>query len=87
MKKIDNAISDVSSALSYIGSITNRLTYQEKSLNTSKINTDAARSRIEDADMASEQLQTTKLQILQQTSITMLAQANTSPQAILSLFK
>lgn len=87
MKKIDNAIADVSSALSYIGSVVNRLTYQEKSLNTSKINTDAARSRIEDADMASEQLQATKLQILQQTAITMLAQANTSPQTILSLFK
>jgi len=87
MRKIDNAINDVSAALSYTGSITNRLTYQEKSLNTSKINTDAARSRIEDADMASEQLQATKLQILQQTASTMLAQANTSPQAILSLFK
>jgi flagellin len=52
-----------------------------------KINTEAARSRIEDADMAYEQLNSTKLQILQQTSTAMLAQANSSPQAIMSLFK
>lgn len=85
--KIDNAIKDVSTALSYIGSTINRLTYQEKSLTTAKINTEAAKSRIEDADMASEQLQSTKLQIIQQTASAMLAQANTSPQAIMSLFK
>ena len=87
ISKIDNAIKDVSSALSYIGSTVNRLTYQENSLIIAKTNTEAARSRIEDVDMAYEQLQSTKLQILQQTASAMLAQANTSPQAILSLFK
>ncbi len=87
IKKIDNAISDVSKALSYVGATANRLTYQEKSLTAAKINTEAAKSRIEDADMASEQLQSTKLQIIQQTAIAMLAQANTSPQYIMSLFK
>lgn len=85
--KIDNAIKDVSSALSYIGSTVNRLTYQENSLIVAKTNTDAAKSRIEDADMALEQLQLTKFQITQQTASAMLAQANTSPQAIMSLFK
>ena len=87
MAKIDIAIGDVSEALSYIGSIVNRLTYQETSLATAKTNTEAARSRIEDADMAFEQLNSTKLQILQQTASAMLAQANTGPQAILSLFR
>jgi len=87
MSKIDNAIADVSEALSYIGSVTNRLTYQETSLTVAKTNTEAARSRIEDADMAYEQLQATKLQILQQTASAMLSQANTGPQSILTLFR
>src|SRR3989339_429907 len=52
MSKIDSAIADVSEALSYVGSVTNRLTYQETSLTVAKTNTEAARSRIEDADMA-----------------------------------
>ncbi|MCR4319924.1 MAG: flagellin [Candidatus Brocadiaceae bacterium] len=87
MGRIDIAIADVSEALSYIGSVVNRLTYQETSLTIAKTNTEAARSRIEDADMAFEQLEATKLQILQQTASAMLAQANTGPQAILNLFK
>ena len=86
MSKIDVAIEDVSEALSYIGTVTNRLTYQETSLTVAKTNTESARSRIEDADMAYEQLQATKLQILQQTASAMLSQANVGPQAILSLF-
>jgi len=87
MTAIDSAISDVSKALSYIGANVNRLSYQEETLTVAQVNTDAARSRIQDADMAYEQLQTTKLRILQQTATAMLAQANTSPQAILSLFR
>jgi len=87
MGRVDNAIADVSAALSYIGSVVNRMSYQEASLTTAKTNTEAARSRIEDADMAYEQLEATKLQILQQTASAMLAQANSGPQAILSLFK
>ena len=87
MGRIDSAVADVSEALSYIGSVVNRLSYQETSLTLAKTNTEAARSRIEDADMAYEQLESTKLQILQQTASAMLAQANTGPQAILGLFK
>jgi len=87
MGRLDNAIADVSEALSYIGSVVNRLTYQETSLTVAETNTEAARSRIEDADMAFEQLESTKLQILQQTASAMLAQANSGPQAILSLFE
>lgn len=87
MGRIDDAVADVSEALSYIGSVVNRLTYQETSLTVAKTNTEAARSRIEDADMAYEQLEATKLQILQQTASAMLAQANSGPQSILSLFR
>ncbi|MBF8277208.1 MAG: hypothetical protein HW390_2281, partial [Candidatus Brocadiaceae bacterium] len=87
MGRIDTAIADVSEALSYIGSVVNRLSYQESSLTVAKTNTEAARSRIEDADMAYEQLNATKLTILQQTASAMLAQANSGPQSILSLFR
>ncbi len=87
MGRIDTAIADVSQALSYIGSIINRMSYQESSLTIAKTNTEAARSRIEDADMAYEQLNATKLQILQQVASAMLAQANSGPQSILSLFR
>lgn len=87
ISKIDTAIADVSKALSYIGATINRLTYQENSLMVSKVSTEAARSRIEDAQMAEEQLVDTKLQILQQAATIMLAQANTTPRSVLSLFK
>ena len=87
MQKIDTAIDDVSEALSFIGATVNRMSFQEASLTVARTNTDAARSRIEDADMAWEQLEATKLQILQQTATAMLAQANIAPQAILTLFR
>ena len=87
MQKLDDAIDNVSAGLRYTGAIVNRLTYQETSLTVAKTNTLAARSRIVDADMAYEQLQATKLQILQQTATAMLAQANVMPQNILTLFR
>ena len=87
MGRIDTAIADVSAALSYVGSTVNRMSFQESSLTVAKTNTEAARSRIEDADMAYEQLNATKLGILQQTASAMLAQANSGPQSILSLFR
>ncbi|WP_347273588.1 flagellin [Candidatus Kuenenia sp.] len=87
INKVDTAIADVSKALSYIGVSINRLTYQENSLMVSRISTEAARSRIEDANMAEEQLVNTKLQILQKTATSMVAPSNVSNQWVLSLFK
>jgi flagellin len=48
-------------------------------------NLSAANSRIEDADFASETAALTRAQIIQQAGVAMLAQANTSPQLVLSL--
>jgi len=87
MGHVDLAINKVSEGLSYIGSMINRLNFQEESITVAKVNTDSAYSRIVDADMAAEQLEATKLQILQQTATAMLAQANVAPQSVLSLFK
>lgn len=86
MDKVDSSINRVNEGLSYIGSMINRLSFQEESISVAKVNTEAAHSRIMDADMAYEQLEATKLMILQQTATAMLAQANVAPQSILALF-
>jgi flagellin len=87
MSKIDEAIATVSDSIAKIGASVSRLTFKEETLVVAKINTEAAYSRIMNADMAAEQLEATKLQILQQTATAMLAQANVAPQAILALFR
>ena len=73
-------------AVSGIGDSQKRLSYKEQNLSVSMNNYEAARSRIADADFAREQMEIVKLQILQQTGTASLAQANSAPQAVLSLF-
>ncbi|GAB4558538.1 MAG: flagellin [Anaerolineae bacterium] len=85
MQTLDSAIATVSSSLSNIGSMVARLSFKEDTLAIGKVNTEAAFSRIMNADMAVEQLNAVKNQILQQSAIAMLAQANMAPQAILQL--
>jgi flagellin len=84
---VDAALATVSAEIGTIGAKTNRLYVKEANLNTAITNTEAAKSRILDADIAKEQIASVKLQILQQTSTAMLAQANQSPQVFLSLFR
>ena len=84
---IDTALITVSNLLQNIGAKTQRLGVKEISIQTNYTNTEAARSRIEDADLAREQLEASKLLILQQTATAILAQANVQPQSILSLFQ
>ena len=83
---IDSAINTVSTRLASIGDSQKRLSFKQENLQTSMVNYEAARSRIEDADFAKEQMEILKLQILQQTGTAALAQANTGPQSILQLF-
>ena len=83
---IDSAIDDVASRLASIGDSQKRLTFKQENLTTSMNNYEAARSRIEDADFAKEQMEIIKLQILQQTGTASLAQANSGPGSVLSLF-
>ncbi|HHV62434.1 MAG TPA: flagellin protein [Firmicutes bacterium] len=87
LEKIDKAIAIVSQSMTDIGALVSRLTSKEENLTIAKANTEAAYSRIMNADMASEQLEAMKLSILQQTATAMLAQANVAPQAVLSLFR
>ena len=87
MGVVDDAIDTISSKLSTVGALMSKLTFKEEQLAVSQVNVEGAYNRIMNADMAQEQLEATKFSILQQTSITMLAQANTAPQGILSLFR
>jgi flagellin len=84
---VDTALNTVNTAIGQIGASVNRLTIKESNLSTAITNTEAAKSRIMDADVAKEQIQVSKLQILQQTSTAQLAQANSAPQNFLALFR
>lgn len=70
-----------------MGGISNRLTSQQDILQGSVVNYNAAISRIEDADVALEQMNLIKNQFLQQTSLTSLAQSNQNPNAFLQLLQ
>ncbi len=87
MSKVDTAMDTVSEKLSNVGSLISKLSFKEEQLAVSQVNVESAYNRIMNADMAQEQLEATKYSILQQTGITMLAQANAAPQGILSLFR
>ncbi len=87
MDYIDAAISTLSSARASIGAIQNRLDYTSANLATAIENASSANSVIKDVDMASEMTSFTKNQILVQAGTAMLAQANSSAQTVLSLFK
>lgn len=84
---LSKAIDNVNKVASYVGGITNRLVSQEDLLKNQIVNYNAAISRIEDADVAKEQLSLIKSQFLQQASLISLAQANANPQAFLQLIQ
>jgi len=87
LTKISSAIDTVKTGISAVGAFTARLTFKEEALTVAHANTEAAYSRIMNANMAEEQVEASKLLILQQTATAMLAQANMSPQFVLSLFR
>ncbi len=84
---IDNAIQVVSTEASKLGAIQNRLTHITQNLQTASTNLTSAESTIKDVDMAKEMMVFSKQQILLQSSMAMLAQANTNPQQVLRLFR
>ena len=87
MAKAEAAMNTVNNQISMVGALMGRLTFKEDQVSVAQVNVEASYNRIMNADMAFEQLEATKLSILQQTAITMLAQANVAPQAVLSLFR
>jgi flagellin len=87
LASIDAAIDNVSDTRSTFGSIQNRLEHTLNNLASYEENLQASESRIKDVDMASEMVNFTKYQILQQAGTSMLAQANSAPQGVLSLLR
>ena len=87
LAQIDSAISKVSEFRSSFGAVENRIDAKINNLTTLKVNTQAAQSRIEDADFAAETTNMTKAQILSQAATSMLAQANSSKQNLLALLQ
>jgi flagellin len=85
LASIDTAINNVSTARSTFGAVQNRLEHTLNNLATYEENLSASMSQIKDVDMASEMVNFTKLQILQQAGTSMLSQANSSPQSVLKL--
>lgn len=87
LANIDKALSDVDSLRSSLGASQNRFESTVNNLNNTVTNLTAARSRIEDADYATEVSNMSRAQILQQAGTSVLSQANQVPQTVLSLLR
>ena len=85
IEMVDSAVKTVSMQRAALGALQNRLEYTVNNLTTTHENLTNAESQIRDTDMASEMINYTKFNILQQASQSMLAQANQQPQAVLQL--
>jgi len=84
---VDAALSQVNKIRAALGAVQSRFDNTITNLQTTSENLSAARSRIQDADFASETAALTRAQILQQAGTAMLAQANAMPNNVLSLLK
>ncbi len=87
MSLVQSAIDIVSKQRSALGAIQNRLEHTINNLDTTAENTQSAESRIRDTDMAEEMVNYTTWSIVQQAGQSMLAQANSQPQGVLSLLQ
>ena len=87
MTALDSALTSINAAMGAVGGLQNQLGYTIQNLTTSIQNYSSSTSTIEDVDMASEVSNLTKHQILQQSSMAMLAQANSEPQNVLKLLQ
>lgn len=85
LSAIDSAIETVDAKRADLGALQNRFQATIRNLTNISENVSGARARIRDTDFAKETAELTRSQILQQTSQTVLAQANQRPQAALSL--
>lgn len=84
---LDGAIAKIDKFRSVLGATQNRFTTTVANLQSAVANQSAARSRIQDANFASETSNLSRAQILQQAGTAMLSQANSSNNSVLSLLK
>nr|HPH96761.1 flagellin [Anaerolineaceae bacterium] len=87
MSYLETKANEVNQQMAMIGSFVGRLSFKEDQVTNAQINVEGSWNRIMNANMAEEQVNASKLLILQQTATAMLAQANAAPQFLLSLFK
>jgi flagellin len=85
--QVDSAISLVSKIRAKVGTYQNRLEYSITSLDITAVNTEQSLSRIRDTDMALEMSNYSKFSVINQAAISILAQANQRPQAVLQLLQ
>lgn len=85
IQALDAAIAQVDSQRAQLGAVQNRFDSTVANLNSISENSTAARSRVQDADFASETAELTKQQTLQQASTAILSQANQLPSSVLKL--
>ena len=84
---LDEALKIINKQRADLSAYQNRLDYAVKGLDIAAENTQASESRIRDTDMASAMVEFTKNQVLSQSGIAMLAQANSQSQSVLSLLQ
>jgi flagellin len=87
MDVLDTALSSINAFMGTVGAFQSRLQYTMENISTTIENFTASESTIRDVDMAYEVMTFTKNQILQQTGMAMLSQANTAPQQVLALLR
>ena len=84
---VDFALDTVAAQRGTLGAIQNRMEYAISNLRATEENLTAAESRIRDVDMSAEMVKFTKNNILNQSAMAMLAQANQLPQQVLNLLQ
>ncbi len=84
---VDNALNRIASERSTLGSVQSRLSSAINNLGVSVENLETAKSRIRDVDYASETAELTQNRILLQSNTAVLAQANQTPEMVLSLIR
>ena len=87
VSNIDMAIGSVASMRANLGAVSNRFDHIIDNLTNIVANTEAAKSRVEDADFAVETTQLTRNTVLQQAATSMVAQANSQKNSILALIQ
>ncbi|PFE56836.1 flagellin [Bacillus cereus] len=87
IKAIDGMIASIAGSRADLGATLNRLDFNVESLNNQASNMASSASQIEDADMAKEMSEMTKFKILNEAGISMLSQANQTPQMVSKLLQ
>lgn len=84
---MDNALGNLNTVRSELGSTINRLTFAIDNLDNTRLNTESSRSNIIDADYAKASTELTRNQILHQAATSILAQSNVSSQMVMRLLE